>query len=82
MKYSMILNSYSYDTSWIYFVLCLSGCPDNSFGSKCKNPLGGFQGCMRHISISAKAVDLISVQQGSLGNFSDLQIDSCGITDR
>ncbi|XP_040489551.1 contactin-associated protein-like 4 isoform X4 [Ursus maritimus] len=59
-----------------------AGCPDNSFGSKCKNALGGFQGCMRLISISNKAVDLISVQQGSLGNFSDLQIDSCGITDR
>uniref|UniRef100_A0A8C0JP78 Contactin associated protein family member 4 n=1 Tax=Canis lupus dingo TaxID=286419 RepID=A0A8C0JP78_CANLU len=58
------------------------GCPDNSFGSKCKNPLDGFQGCMRLISISNRIVDLISVQQGSLGNFSDLQIDSCGITDR
>ncbi|XP_059986052.1 contactin-associated protein-like 4 isoform X3 [Lagenorhynchus albirostris] len=58
------------------------GCPDNSFGSKCKSPLGGFQGCMRRISINHKMVDLISVQQESLGNFSDLQIDSCGITDR
>ncbi|XP_029060696.1 contactin-associated protein-like 4 isoform X7 [Monodon monoceros] len=58
------------------------GCPDNSFGSKCKSPLGGFQGCMRLISINHKMVDLISVQQESLGNFSDLQIDSCGITDR
>ncbi|XP_023384321.1 contactin-associated protein-like 4 isoform X6 [Pteropus vampyrus] len=58
------------------------GCPDNSFGSKCKNPFGGFQGCMRLISVSNKVADLISVQQGSLGNFSDLQIDSCGITDR
>ncbi|XP_023384320.1 contactin-associated protein-like 4 isoform X5 [Pteropus vampyrus] len=59
-----------------------AGCPDNSFGSKCKNPFGGFQGCMRLISVSNKVADLISVQQGSLGNFSDLQIDSCGITDR
>ncbi|XP_022367318.1 contactin-associated protein-like 4 isoform X5 [Enhydra lutris kenyoni] len=59
-----------------------AGCPDNSFGSKCKNPVGGFQGCMRLISIGNKVVDLISVQQGSVGNFSDLQIDSCGITDR
>ncbi|XP_061030458.1 contactin-associated protein-like 4 isoform X5 [Eubalaena glacialis] len=59
-----------------------AGCPDNSFGSKCKSPLGAFQGCMRLISISHKMVDLISVQQESLGNFSDLQIDSCGITDR
>ncbi|XP_069312722.1 contactin-associated protein-like 4 isoform X4 [Eulemur rufifrons] len=58
------------------------GCPEKSFGSKCKSPLGGFQGCMRLISISNKVVDLISVQQGSLGNFSDLQIDSCGISDR
>uniref|UniRef100_A0A671EK37 Contactin associated protein family member 4 n=1 Tax=Rhinolophus ferrumequinum TaxID=59479 RepID=A0A671EK37_RHIFE len=58
------------------------GCPDNHFGSKWKNTVGGFQGCMRRISISNKMVDLISVQQGSLGNFSDLQIDSCGITDR
>ncbi|XP_021566029.1 contactin-associated protein-like 4 isoform X1 [Carlito syrichta] len=58
------------------------GCPDKSFGSKCKSPLGGFQGCMRLISISNKVVDLISVQQGALGNFSDLQIDSCGISDR
>ncbi|XP_059856053.1 contactin-associated protein-like 4 isoform X5 [Delphinus delphis] len=59
-----------------------AGCPDNSFGSKCKSPLGGFQGCMRRISINHEMVDLISVQQESLGNFSDLQIDSCGITDR
>ncbi|XP_060041123.1 contactin-associated protein-like 4 isoform X2 [Erinaceus europaeus] len=58
------------------------GCPDNSFEMKCKNPLGGFQGCMRLISIGDNMVDLISVQRGSLGNFSDLQIDSCGITDR
>ncbi|XP_063468484.1 contactin-associated protein-like 4 isoform X5 [Symphalangus syndactylus] len=59
-----------------------AGCPDKSFGSKCKSPLGGFQGCMRLISISGKVVDLISVQQGAFGNFSDLQIDSCGISDR
>ncbi|XP_060990017.1 contactin-associated protein-like 4 isoform X6 [Dama dama] len=59
-----------------------AGCPDSSFGSKCKSPLGGFQGCMRLISIHHEVVDLISVQRGALGNFSDLQIDSCGITDR
>ncbi|XP_055408647.1 contactin-associated protein-like 4 isoform X3 [Bubalus kerabau] len=58
------------------------GCPDSSFGSKCKSPLGGFQGCMRLISIRHEVVDLISLQPGALGNFSDLQIDSCGITDR
>ncbi|XP_037671736.1 contactin-associated protein-like 4 isoform X2 [Choloepus didactylus] len=67
---------YSGDT--YYF----GGSPDNSLESKCKTPFGGFQGCMRLISVSNKVVDLISVQQGALGNFSDLQIDSCGITDR
>ncbi|XP_059118538.1 contactin-associated protein-like 4 isoform X6 [Peromyscus eremicus] len=63
-------------------IFYFGGCPDKSFGSRCKSPLGGFQGCMRLISINKKMVDLIAVQQGSLGNFSDLQIDSCGISDR
>ncbi|XP_035310622.1 contactin-associated protein-like 4 isoform X6 [Cricetulus griseus] len=63
-------------------IFYFGGCPDKNFGSKCKSPLGGFQGCMRLISINNKMVDLIAVQQGSLGNFSDLQIDSCGISDR
>nr|XP_004659657.1 contactin-associated protein-like 4 isoform X1 [Jaculus jaculus] len=67
-----------YSNSTYYF----GGCPDKSFGSNCKSLLGGFQGCMRLISISNKMVDLIAVQQGALGNFSDLQIDSCGISDR
>uniref|UniRef100_A0A2K5IAF7 Contactin associated protein like 3 n=1 Tax=Colobus angolensis palliatus TaxID=336983 RepID=A0A2K5IAF7_COLAP len=58
------------------------GCLDNSSGSGCKSPLGGFQGCLRLITIGDKAVDPISVQQGALGSFRDLQIDSCGITDR
>uniref|UniRef100_A0A8C0ZLV2 Contactin-associated protein-like 3 n=1 Tax=Castor canadensis TaxID=51338 RepID=A0A8C0ZLV2_CASCN len=58
------------------------GCPDNSSGSGCESPLGGFQGCLRLISIGDKVVDPISVQQGMLGSFGDLQIDSCGITDR
>ncbi|XP_054514823.1 contactin-associated protein-like 3 isoform X9 [Pan troglodytes] len=58
------------------------GCLDNSSGSGCKSPLGGFQGCLRLITIGDKAVDHILVQQGALGSFRDLQIDSCGITDR
>ncbi|XP_048203563.1 contactin-associated protein-like 3 [Perognathus longimembris pacificus] len=56
------------------------GCPENISG--CGSSLGGFQGCLRLISIGDKAVDPISVQQGALGSFSDLQIDSCGIIDR
>uniref|UniRef100_A0A8B9EFL2 Contactin-associated protein-like 4 n=1 Tax=Anser cygnoides TaxID=8845 RepID=A0A8B9EFL2_ANSCY len=43
---------------------------------------GGFQGCMQLISIGNKAVDMNSVQQNIFGNFSDLQIDLCGIIDR
>ncbi|XP_047382446.1 contactin-associated protein-like 3 isoform X2 [Sciurus carolinensis] len=58
------------------------GYPDNSSGSGCESPLGGFQGCLRLMSIGGTAVDPILVQQGVLGSFSDLQIDSCGITDR
>ncbi|XP_047382680.1 contactin-associated protein-like 3 isoform X4 [Sciurus carolinensis] len=58
------------------------GCPDNSTGSGCESPVGGFQGCLRLISIGGTAVDPISVQQGALGSFSDLQIDACSITDR
>ncbi|XP_037349505.1 contactin-associated protein-like 3 isoform X2 [Talpa occidentalis] len=58
----------------------LGGCPDGDSG--CRSPLGAFQGCLRLISFDSKAVDLISVQQGALGSFRDLQIDTCGLTDR
>ncbi|KAM5260278.1 contactin-associated protein-like 3 isoform 3-T3 [Hipposideros larvatus] len=60
----------------------LGGCPSNSSSSGCGSSLGGFQGCLRHISIGNKAVDPVSVQQGALGSFRDLLIDSCGLTDR
>ncbi|XP_048854339.1 LOW QUALITY PROTEIN: contactin-associated protein-like 5 [Brienomyrus brachyistius] len=58
------------------------GCPPapNNFG--CRNPTLAFQGCLRHIFLNNKAVDLFHVQQGMLGNFSHLQIDGCGIRDR
>uniref|UniRef100_A0A8C5L322 Contactin-associated protein-like 5 n=1 Tax=Jaculus jaculus TaxID=51337 RepID=A0A8C5L322_JACJA len=58
------------------------GCPDNSSDSQCFNPIKVFQGCMRLIFIDHQPKDLISVQQGSLGNFSDLHIDLCSIKDR
>lgn len=41
-----------------------------------------FQGCMRLIFIDNQPKDLTLVQQGSLGNYSDLRIDICGIKDR
>ncbi|XP_044095332.1 contactin-associated protein-like 3 isoform X3 [Neovison vison] len=60
----------------------LGGCPDSSSGPGCGGPLAGFRGCLRLISIGDQAVDPITVQQGSLGTFRDLQIDTCGLTDR
>uniref|UniRef100_A0A8C7CJ10 Contactin-associated protein-like 4 n=1 Tax=Oncorhynchus kisutch TaxID=8019 RepID=A0A8C7CJ10_ONCKI len=49
---------------------------------ECRNPFNVFQGCMRHIHVDNNAVDLIKVQQMLIGNYSDLQIDMCGIIDR
>ncbi|XP_048147876.1 contactin-associated protein-like 4 isoform X2 [Corvus hawaiiensis] len=63
-------------------VFYFGGCPSSGNISECNTSFGGFQGCMRLISIGNKAVDMISVQQNGFGNFSDLQIDLCGITDR
>ncbi|MBN3311598.1 CNTP5 protein, partial [Atractosteus spatula] len=58
------------------------GCPNilNELG--CKNPTQVFQGCMRLIFINNQPMNLLHVQQGLLGNYSDLQIDLCGIKDR
>jgi len=64
------------------FSLFPTGCPDNFTNSQCLNPITAFQGCMRLIFIDNQPKDLILVQQGSLGNFSDLHIDLCGIKDR
>eukprot|EP00071_Canis_lupus_P049745 XP_022283302.1 contactin-associated protein-like 3 [Canis lupus familiaris] len=60
----------------------LGGCPDSSSGPGCGGALAGFQGCLRLISIGDQEVDPITVQQGTLGRFRDLQIDSCGLMDR
>ncbi|XP_026721970.1 contactin-associated protein-like 4 [Athene cunicularia] len=73
---SIPLQMYSGET--FYF----GGCPSSGNISECNTSFGGFQGCMRLISIGNKAVDMISVQQNVFGNFSDLQIDLCGIIDR
>nr|XP_006007056.1 PREDICTED: contactin-associated protein-like 4 [Latimeria chalumnae] len=67
-----------YSGSNYYF----GGCPGNGNDSRCMNPVDTLQGCMRLININNHAVNLILVQQGLLGNFSDLQIDLCSIRDR
>uniref|UniRef100_A0A4W5MW51 Contactin associated protein like 3 n=1 Tax=Hucho hucho TaxID=62062 RepID=A0A4W5MW51_9TELE len=62
--------------------LFFGGCPDSKNNQECRNPFNVFQGCMRHIHVDNNPVDLIKVQQMLIGNYSDLQIDMCGIIDR
>ncbi|KAM9329027.1 contactin-associated protein-like 4 [Gastrophryne carolinensis] len=74
----MVLPFQTSSTENYYF----GGCPSNNTDQACINPVGTFLGCMKSISIGSRLVDLISVQQSLLGNFSDLQIDLCGLIDR
>uniref|UniRef100_A0A3Q2FR24 Contactin-associated protein-like 4 n=1 Tax=Cyprinodon variegatus TaxID=28743 RepID=A0A3Q2FR24_CYPVA len=57
------------------------GCPSGDIHG-CRNPVTAFQGCMRLFSLDNRIMDLIAVQQKHLGNYSNLQIDMCGIIDR
>nr|XP_046219038.1 contactin-associated protein-like 5 [Oncorhynchus gorbuscha] len=61
--------------------LYFGGCPSLNI-SGCENPTLAFQGCMRLISINSQPMDLNRVQQGRLGNYKELQFDTCGIHDR
>uniref|UniRef100_A0A4W6C9I6 Contactin associated protein like 3 n=1 Tax=Lates calcarifer TaxID=8187 RepID=A0A4W6C9I6_LATCA len=58
------------------------GCPAEGDSQGCRNPFNVFQGCMRLLTVENQNVDLIMVQQKQLGNYSNLQIDMCGIIDR
>ncbi|KAM9493648.1 contactin-associated protein-like 5 isoform 1-T1 [Clarias gariepinus] len=60
----------------------IGGCPTSSASQGCRNPTLAFQGCMRSIILNNHPVDLYRVQKGFLGNYSQLQIDICGIQDR
>uniref|UniRef100_A0A3B3UM21 Contactin-associated protein-like 4 n=1 Tax=Poecilia latipinna TaxID=48699 RepID=A0A3B3UM21_9TELE len=62
--------------------LFFGGCPAHGGGLSCRNPIQGFQGCMRLLKLDGQTVDLIKVQERRLGNYSDLKIDMCGIIDR
>ncbi|XP_008432146.1 contactin-associated protein-like 4 isoform X1 [Poecilia reticulata] len=57
------------------------GCPAGD-APGCRNHFSSFQGCMRLLSLDGRIMDLIAVQQKQLGNYSNLQIDMCGIIDR
>uniref|UniRef100_A0A8C5CD39 Contactin associated protein-like 5a n=1 Tax=Gadus morhua TaxID=8049 RepID=A0A8C5CD39_GADMO len=57
----------------------LGGCPSEG----CGHPTpAAFQGCMRLIHINGVLMNLLHVQQGSLGRYHALQFDTCGIRDR
>ncbi|KAI3374231.1 hypothetical protein L3Q82_006081 [Scortum barcoo] len=58
-----------------------TGCPAEDERQECRNPFNVFQGCMRLLTLDTQSVDLIMVQQKKLGNYSNLQIDMCGIID-
>ncbi|KAA0704301.1 Contactin-associated protein-like 4 [Triplophysa tibetana] len=59
------------------------GCPSTEdHSATCRNPFKVFQGCMRLIHLDNSLVDLIKVQQMLFGNYSDVQMDMCGIVDR
>lgn len=62
--------------------LYFGGCPVVDGADGCRNPFSSFQGCMRSLEVNSQHVDLIMVQERLLGNYSQLQIDMCGITDR
>uniref|UniRef100_A0A3P8ZH66 Contactin associated protein-like 5a n=1 Tax=Esox lucius TaxID=8010 RepID=A0A3P8ZH66_ESOLU len=65
-------------------LLCVPiGCPSSSpADTGCENPTLAFQGCMRLISVNSQPVDLNLVRQGRLGNYRELQFNTCGIHDR
>ncbi|KAM8838666.1 contactin-associated protein-like 4 isoform 2-T3 [Synchiropus picturatus] len=61
------------------------GCPAEGAGGRksheCTNPSSVYLGCMRLLTVDHQPVDLVAVQQRLL-NYSQLQVDMCGIIDR
>ncbi|XP_034741302.1 contactin-associated protein-like 5 [Etheostoma cragini] len=58
--------------------LYFGGCPTVD----CHYLTPAFQGCVRLIVINSQPMSLNQVQQGLLGNYNDLQFDTCNIRDR
>ncbi|KAM8855889.1 contactin-associated protein-like 5 isoform 2-T2 [Spinachia spinachia] len=54
------------------------GCPTED----CQHLTPAFQGCVRLIVLNGHPMDLNRVQQGLLGNYNELQFDTCNIRDR
>uniref|UniRef100_A0A3B5AT90 Contactin-associated protein-like 5 n=1 Tax=Stegastes partitus TaxID=144197 RepID=A0A3B5AT90_9TELE len=55
----------------------LGGCPTMD----CHAQTPAFQGCMQLVFINGQPVNLSHVQQGLLGNYNELQFDTCSIKD-
>ena len=82
--------SYSSKKSEYFFHLCFHtntlhhmcylnpGCPTLD----CQYVTPDFQGCVRLIFINSQPIYLNHVQQGLLGNYNELQFDTCNIRDR
>ncbi|TDH06556.1 hypothetical protein EPR50_G00114610 [Perca flavescens] len=58
--------------------LYFGGCPTVD----CQYLTPAFQGCVRLIFINSQPMSLNQVQQGLLGNYNELQFDTCNIRDR
>ncbi|KAJ8344708.1 hypothetical protein SKAU_G00289010 [Synaphobranchus kaupii] len=58
------------------------GCPKTNNTDKCETKLNAFHGCMQHIFIDNKLVDVDIVLQRGWGRYSDLLLGTCSITDR
>ncbi|XP_035031443.2 contactin-associated protein-like 5 [Hippoglossus stenolepis] len=58
--------------------LYFGGCPV----ADCQIPTPSFQGCMRLMFLNGQPTNLSHVQQGLLGNYHELQFDTCNMRDR
>ncbi|XP_031415052.1 contactin-associated protein-like 5 [Clupea harengus] len=63
-------------------ILLFGGCAVSQPDLVCEGAALAFQGCMRLMFANNHPVNLLHVQQRTLGNYSQLDFDVCGIRDR
>ncbi|KAG5262234.1 hypothetical protein AALO_G00293660 [Alosa alosa] len=63
-------------------VVLFGGCATSLPNLVCESGALGLQGCMRLMFVNNYPVNLLHVQQRTLGNYSQLDFDVCGIRDR
>lgn len=64
------------------FLLDISGYPDTVNNTQPSVSRRSFQGCMQLFHVDDQLVDLHAVEQGKLGQFTNINIDMCAIIDR